>query len=619
MQTTYTCSGRLPALLAAVLLLSPATMAQPVLLYPPGLVPDTVLVDAEPAAASGVELPYRVDSVYIGVPGAVLAGRMFIPDGAGPFPGLVMLPGARQSGNLPGVAEHLASHRIAVLDLNKRGVGGSSGSWKMTFERRTADAVAGLAVLRSTPGVDSVAVGMLGHSQGGWIAQMAASASPDVRFIVMAAGPAQTVFDQVLTYERIQRERRGQPSEDVDRAERALRRQLRLLGRVAGPCRALKLHYVCFMLDHDPAPYLAAIDVPVLALFAELDPMTPPRPNIDLLVEGLDPGHDDLTIHVFPRANHDFWAATTGLWDEYHLLDQEYVPGFLDAIVEWVHARAEEARRTVGEEVLDEPVAETGVVLTPGRRRPNRLGIALGGSYLAHQDVVHTPFVHGGTSPISFGLSYARTGQRWVQFAEARYSAFESRLGVPFEVDHGDHHHTSAPHGLVFLEAIYGVGRVASSGMAHSSAVGASARMDIQAAFYRYAGHDNFGYFMGPSLNLWYGRAHRLTPRHVVTGRIEAPLVTWLARSPYMVNDDRFIENIASDDRLKTVLAFLGDGKLVTWDRLQRLHAALDYEYALSRRFSAGLSYRFAFTRSTDPRPLVSYQTSLNLTTSVRF
>jgi hypothetical protein len=79
------------------------------------------------------------------------------------------------------------------------------------------------------------------------------------------------------------------------------------------------------------------------------------------------------------------------------------------------------------------------------------------------------------------------------------------------------------------------------------------------------------------------------------------------------------VENIASDDQLKTVLAFLRDGQLVTWDRLQRLHVALDYEYALSRRFSAGATYRFAFTRSTEPRPLISYQSSVNLTTSVRF
>lgn len=251
--------------------------------------------------------------------------------------------------------------------------------------------------------------------------------------------------------------------------------------------------------------------------------------------------------------------------------------------------------------------------------RPRRsLAFSWGAMQLAHQDLVHTPFVHGGTSPISFALSYDHAGTRWTHFAEGRYGALASRLGEPYEISHGDHGHDDPPHGFLLFEAAYGVGRTVASGVRHSAAAGASLRVDLQAVFYRYGVHDNFGYFFSPGLNVWYGRFHRLGASHALKGRVEAPVVSWLARSPYMVNDDRFIENIASNDPLTTALAMLAGGEPVTWNRLQRIYAVLEYEYAVSTRIGLGASYRFTFTRSSEPRPLISYQSNLNLTAAVR-
>ena len=50
-------------------------------------------------------------------------------------------------------------------------------------------------------------------------------------------------------------------------------------------------------------------------------------------------GNLDVTVEVFPRANHLFQTATTGSPSEYGLLEQNCVDGFVDTISGWILAR----------------------------------------------------------------------------------------------------------------------------------------------------------------------------------------------------------------------------------------------------------------------------------------
>jgi hypothetical protein len=247
----------------------------------------------------------------------------------------------------------------------------------------------------------------------------------------------------------------------------------------------------------------------------------------------------------------------------------------------------------------------------------SRITIAAGASHVSHQDLTHTPLVHGGTTPRAPGIRFERIG-RWQHFVEASVTSVASRRREPFPVLHGDHGHDTAPHAYVFADASYGVGRRVPA-PAGSAAVGAAARLDLHVTDYSYGVEKNFGYFISPSLDVWYRHEIELGSRQRVSARAQAPLVSWVARSPYMVNDDRFIENIASNDPLRIALAFLADGELAGWSRTQRLDLGLDYHYLLSRRLGVGASYRFAFLRDSEPRPLTSVRSSVDLTTSIRF
>jgi hypothetical protein len=248
----------------------------------------------------------------------------------------------------------------------------------------------------------------------------------------------------------------------------------------------------------------------------------------------------------------------------------------------------------------------------------NRVGFTAGFTHLAHQDVIHSPFIHRSVSPVSVEAFYRRTGSLR-QFAGLRYSAVDSRLTAPYPIEHHDHFHGSLPHVYLLVDATYGAGRSIRPADEGHEAVGLALQLDLQATDYNYGLEYNFGYFLSTGLNAWYERELTPSPRHRVTGRAMAPIVSWVARSPYLVNDDRFIENIANDGRLATALALAADGELASWDRLQRLNLSLGYGYAVSPRVEVGASYRFTYLRARDPRPLTSMQNDLGFSTSYRF
>jgi uncharacterized protein len=112
----------------------------------------------------------------------VLAGLLAIPDRTAAVPGVVMVGGSGPADRnndtyFPPIRRHLTEAGIAVLSYDKRGVGASSGEWRdATMDDLAGDATAAWDFLRAQTGVRADAVGLFGHSEGGWIVLRAAAA-----------------------------------------------------------------------------------------------------------------------------------------------------------------------------------------------------------------------------------------------------------------------------------------------------------------------------------------------------------------------------------------------------------------------------------------------------------
>jgi hypothetical protein len=105
--------------------------------------------------------------------------------------------------------------------------------------------------------------------------------------------------------------------------------------------------------------------------------------------------------------------------------------------------------------------------------------------------------------------------------------------------------------------------------------------------------------------------------------RLEAelrlPVAAWISRSPYLVNDDEFIENTASHNSIKTFFSFIEDGELAWWNKWQKAGLLVQYHRRFTNRISAGAGYRFSVLHHAEPRNLLSFENYLTLNVNYHF
>jgi len=171
--------------------------------------------------------PYRSEDVTFAGPGGItLAGTLTTPQGAGPFPAVVLVQGSGghdRDENMLGhkpflvLADALTQRGIAVLRADKRGIGKSTGKFATaTSEDFAADTEATVAYLRTLKNIDPKKIGLIGHSEGGLIAPMVATKDTGIAFIVLMAGPGLKGEDILLMQQRLIALAMGASPEAVD-------------------------------------------------------------------------------------------------------------------------------------------------------------------------------------------------------------------------------------------------------------------------------------------------------------------------------------------------------------------------------------------------------------------
>src|SRR5262249_15143267 len=157
-----------------------------------------------------------------------LAGTLTLPTGTGPHPAVILITGSGAQnrdeellGHRPFLvlADFLTRAGIAVLRVDDRGVGGSSGQVaSSTTADFAGDVLAGVAYLKGRKDIASDRIGVCGHSEGGLVGPLAASQSPDIAFVVMMAGTG--VTGEEILYEQGRLIAKASGASDADLAQR---------------------------------------------------------------------------------------------------------------------------------------------------------------------------------------------------------------------------------------------------------------------------------------------------------------------------------------------------------------------------------------------------------------
>lgn len=329
--------------------------------------------------------PYDEEEVVYPNPeaGITLAGTLTLPHTPGPHPVVLLITGSGPQDRDETVfdhkpfliiADHLARHDIAVLRVDDRGVGASTGDFSSaTTLDFASDVAAGVAFLKTRPEIDAERIGLIGHSEGGLIAPIVATESDDVAFIVLLAGPG-LPGEQILHLQSelilrangepeatISANRRVQETmfriireeDDADLRRARMRESLtRLLEEsgdhlgvppgshesfIEGQIRASSSDWFRFFLTFDPRPVLERVYVPVLALNGSKDLQVPAAQNLAAIEAALRAGGNArFEVRELPGLNHGFQTAETGSPTEYRRIEETFSPVALEALTDWI-------------------------------------------------------------------------------------------------------------------------------------------------------------------------------------------------------------------------------------------------------------------------------------------
>jgi pimeloyl-ACP methyl ester carboxylesterase len=341
--------------------------------------------------------PYRSDSVeYDNTDKTVhLAATLTYPSsgsgttGAGrrkKYPAVILITGSGQQDRDENLFEHrpfaviadyLTRRGIAVLRVDDRGKGNSKGNlYNATSADFAEDVLTSIRYLLSRSDIDTTRIGLIGHSEGGFIAPIVYTRWPHLRYIITLAGPGVPGWEILLRQQTdpfkslgpaayktwyafvkekmdILNQTYGSPDSVVlpklkaaySRWKGGLSSGMADTLRVSQLSEAMYgmregaelLPWVRYFSHTDPAIFLRQVKCPVLALDGGLDIQVDAERNIPAIRQALsDGGNTHVTVFIFPGLNHLFQHAVTGDIGEYAVIEETMAPETLEKMGDWI-------------------------------------------------------------------------------------------------------------------------------------------------------------------------------------------------------------------------------------------------------------------------------------------
>ena len=285
--------------------------------------------------------PYLSEDVsFAGATAEILmAGTITTPKGDGKFPAVILVSGSGPQnrdeelvGHKPFLvwADALTKAGFAVLRYDDRGTYKSTGTFKgSTSQDFALDTAGAVTYLKKRKDIDPKRIVVMGHSEGGLIAPIVASKDPSLAGIVLLAGPG--VSGERIIEKQIP---------DMARAAGLSEEQIKMA--TEGGLQRVKQEmtkdtWLANFWTYDPAPTLAKVLCPVLALNGELDKQVDATLNLGAIEAALKQGgNKNYTLRVLPKLNHLLQTATTGAAQEYGQLEETVSPIALEEVIQWL-------------------------------------------------------------------------------------------------------------------------------------------------------------------------------------------------------------------------------------------------------------------------------------------
>ena len=252
------------------------------------------------------------------------------------------------------IAGALADAGFIVIRYDKRGMGQSGGRAEAaTLADYADDLRAAVKFLEARKDVDPKRIAVVGHSEGGIVALIAASKEKRIDAVALVAAPGVTGADLMLAQQRHLLDRMKITPEErqakIDAQKKIHDAVLSGKGLDALPAdvrRTVDNAEFQSLLASDPAKLMKDVSQPLLILQGELDTQVEPK-NADLLAEMAARRKKAPPAEVVkvPGVNHLLATAATGEVDEYASLKEKQVAApVTQALVSWLTKTLSTAR-----------------------------------------------------------------------------------------------------------------------------------------------------------------------------------------------------------------------------------------------------------------------------------
>lgn len=303
-----------------------------------------------------------------------LAGTLHLPEGTGPHPAILFIHGdGGHTRTFLDYYRHLWEAFLAVgvacLSWDKPGVGTSTSprgpyQHRQSFFERAVEIRKAMDLLKGQEEIDATRIGLWGISQAGWIMALVASMAPDVAFLIAISCPGMTGIEQSAYLRRHQMAQEGHSAEEIEEAMTQYAQE-RASYPYPTPSETFWHHIEGRHSDYasaptatpeqdgsdriDPRPLLEQVTCPVLAIFGEKDRNVPPTESARIFQEALGKaGNTEVTIKIFPQADHFLLQTKTGAIEEIDLHFERYctervaypfVSGYIETMAAWLKDR----------------------------------------------------------------------------------------------------------------------------------------------------------------------------------------------------------------------------------------------------------------------------------------